>query len=306
MRKLTASLGALALAASLSAASTHALGQDLSTSIMRPTAIDPSTGSVSGSLPGASGPRSYYVAIDVAPGDLIAQLLLAGRERGERRLTLELLDGSGAVAASAFVRAASGAKDETTKSFPIDSSGRRVLRVTVEGEETGAFCVMIGGPAFPSAHAQPCPAMAAAKEAVASSAPPPKAVEVITTKCEERLRVGSDFLFDFDHADLRAEAAPALAELQERIGAAGKLATIEGHTDAIGSEGYNQKLSERRASAVRNALVGRGLAPDALATRGFGKSKPVAPNQNADGSDNPQGREKNRRVEVVINTCGRS
>lgn len=295
MRRLIASLAALGVAAPLSAA----LSEELSTSIMRPTH---STGMISATLPGASGPRSYYVALDLAPGDLLTQLLIAGREKGERRLTLELLDASGAVAASAFVRAASGAKDETTKSFAIESTGRRMLRVTVEGEETGAFCVLMGGSAFPSAKEHACPAMAGVK--AASSAPPQQAVEVVTTKCEERLRVGSDFLFDFDRADVRAEAAPALASLQDRVTAAGKKATIEGHTDAVGSDGYNQKLSERRAAAVRNALVGRGLAPDSLATQGYGESRPVAANENADGSDNPQGRAKNRRVEVVIDTCG--
>ncbi len=103
---------------------------------------------------------------------------------------------------------------------------------------------------------------------------------------------------------MRAEAAPALAQLQDRVTAAGKKATIEGHTDAVGADGYNQKLGERRAAAVRNALVGRGLAPDSLATQGYGESRPVAANENADGSDNPQGRAKNRRVEVVIDTCG--
>ncbi len=297
MRKLIASIAALGVAGSLSVA----LSEELSTSIMRPSV---STGAISGNLPGASGPRSYYVALDLAPGDLLTQLLIAGREKGERRLTLELLDASGAVASSTFLRAASSAKDETTKSFPIDSTGRRILRVTVEGEETGAFCVLMGGSAFPSAKDQACPAMAGLKPA--SPAPPQQAVEVITTTCEERLRVGSDFLFDFDRADLRAEAAPALAELQQRITAAAKQAIVEGHTDGVGTDSYNQKLSERRASAVRNALVGRGLAPEKLATRGYGKTKPVAPNQNADGSDNPQGREKNRRVEVVISTCGRS
>lgn len=296
MRTLPALVAALGVAGALSAA----VGAELSTSIMRPT---PSTGAVSGNLPGAAGPRSYYVAVDLAPGDLLTQLLIAGREKGDRRLTLELLDAAGAVAGSVFVRAASSAKDETTKSFAIDATGRRVLRVTVEGEETGAFCVLMGGSAFPSTADHACPAMAGVTAATAAS--PRQAVEVITTKCEERLRVGSDVLFDFDRADLRSEAAPALAELQKRISESGKDARIDGHTDAVGSDAYNQKLSERRASAVRNALVGRGLAPDKVEIRGFGESKPVAPNENPDGSDNPQGREKNRRVEVVIDTCGR-
>ncbi len=77
MRRLIASLAALGVAAPLSAA----LSEELSTSIMRPTQ---STGMISASLPGASGPRSYYVALDLAPGDLLTQLLIAGREKGER------------------------------------------------------------------------------------------------------------------------------------------------------------------------------------------------------------------------------
>ena len=124
--------------------------------------------------------------------------------------TLQLLDAEAKVAASTFVRAGFGANDEGTKSFGIDSSGRHVIRLTVEGEETGTFCVLMGGTALPSAKATGCPATApailpppartaAAPVPVVAPAPaPPKAVEVITSKCEERLRVGSDFLFGFD------------------------------------------------------------------------------------------------------------
>ena len=128
---------------------------------------------------------------------------------------------------------------------------------------------------------------------------------MIVSKCEERLRVGADFLFDFDRAELRPEGDAALAQVAARIGAAKKAVLIEGHTDAKGTESYNQGLSERRAGAVRVALVGRGLPGegDWLRIRGHGKSYPVAPNQRPDGSDDPDGRQKNRRVEVVINTC---
>jgi photosystem I P700 chlorophyll a apoprotein A2 len=317
MRKFSILIAALSATGFASAA----MADDLSGSIMRPSVVDPATASVGGALPGGAGPRSYFVAMDGAPGDLVAQLIVSGRNNGERRLTFQLLDGASAVAASAFVRAGFGARDETTRNFPIDAAGRRVARLIVEGEETGRFCVMMGGSALPNAKNQHCPGEPA-QEAVAAPPPPPppppleqkpvvvtappqqKPVEVIVAKCEERLRVGSDFLFDFDHADLRAEAAPALAELMARIEAAHKPAVVEGHTDGIGTESYNQRLSERRASVVRNALVGRGLDPTLMRVRGYGKSRPVAPNQNADGSDNPDGREKNRRVEVVIDTCG--
>jgi len=195
------------------------------------------------------------------------------------------------------------------------------VRLTAEGKETGTYCALMGGTALPTAKAPGCPVPAAAAAPIVPPVVPPmvmpvvmptppeapkvvaKAVEVIVSKCEERLRVGSDFLFDFDRAELRPEAGPALAELAQHIAAADKAVMIEGHTDAIGTESYNQTLSERRAVAVRIALAGRGLPAARLNVRGFGKSRPVAANQRPDGSDDPDGRQHNRRVEVVINTC---
>jgi outer membrane protein OmpA-like peptidoglycan-associated protein len=76
---------------------------------------------------------------------------------------------------------------------------------------------------------------------------------------------------------------------------------IEGHTDAKGSDAYNQKLSERRAQSVRQWLVQKeGVDGSKMAPQGFGARKPVAPNNKPDGSDDPEGRQKNRRVEIVL------
>lgn len=73
------------------------------------------------------------------------------------------------------------------------------------------------------------------------------------------------------------------------------------HTDGKGSDAYNQKLSERRADSVRQWLGQKeGLAQVKMTTQGFGAARPVAPNTNKDGSDNPEGRQKNRRVEIVL------
>ena len=78
-------------------------------------------------------------------------------------------------------------------------------------------------------------------------------------------------------------------------------AWIEGHTDGKGDDNYNEKLSERRAASVRNWLAFHGVRT-AMTTRGWGKSKPVAPNTKPDGSDDPEGRQKNRRVEITVKT----
>jgi outer membrane protein OmpA-like peptidoglycan-associated protein len=305
-----------------------ALAEDLSTSIMRPTPVDPATGLVAGHLPGGQGSKSFYVAIDLVAGDLITQLQVDGTANTDKRIDLELLNTSARAVDSVYVMAGLERKGEATKTFPIDRAGRYVVRLTAAGKEAGTYCVLMGGSALPTARAPGCPAppappapavtvAAPPPPAVTAAAPPPppppvvpeppkqvaKAVEVIVSKCEERLRVGSDFLFDFNRAEIRAEAAPALAELAHRVILADKPVLIEGHTDAIGTEAYNQGLSERRAVAVRVALAGRGLPLASLNVRGYGKSRPVAPNQRPDGSDDPDGRQHNRRVEVVINTC---
>lgn len=109
------------------------------------------------------------------------------------------------------------------------------------------------------------------------------------------IRLPGSILFDFDRADVRADAERTLAEVAEVLAAyAERPVRIEGHTDAIASDSYNQALSERRAEAVRAWLAGHGVAPARLAAVGHGESRPVADNASA------AGRQLNRRVEVVI------
>jgi outer membrane protein OmpA-like peptidoglycan-associated protein len=293
------------------AVATQAAADELSKSIMRPTPV--ASGMVAGNLPGGDGPTSYYVAVDLQPGSLVTQLAIAGRPNTDKKLTLELLNAEARVAASTYVMAGLDAKAESTKNFAIDSAGHYVIRIITEGKETGTYCVLMGGAALPNAAAANCPAPAAAPAAaelpVAAPAAamqaqvPARNFEVIVSKCEERLRVGSDFLFDFDRAEVRTEAGPTLDDIAAHLAAANKAVMIEGHTDAKGSDGYNQALSERRAISIRASLTSRGLPVDRLNIRGFGKSRPVADNAKPDGSDDPQGRQKNRRVEVVLNTC---
>jgi outer membrane protein OmpA-like peptidoglycan-associated protein len=128
-------------------------------------------------------------------------------------------------------------------------------------------------------------------------------LQVRETSTEIRVALAADVLFDFDKATLRPEAREALRQLAAVIvqrsprGAA----RIEGHTDALGSDAYNQRLSEQRARAVRDWLASAdGLRGVRFSGRGFGESRPVAANTKPDGSDDPEGRQRNRRVEVVI------
>ena len=124
------------------------------------------------------------------------------------------------------------------------------------------------------------------------------------TDREIRIELAADVLFDFDKADLRPEAFPSLEKVAEVLRShAGSPVTIEGHTDGKGTDAYNVPLSEKRAQAVREWLVKKGGATAAkIATKGWGKSKPIVSNTRPDGSDDPEGRKKNRRVEITVRT----
>lgn len=108
-------------------------------------------------------------------------------------------------------------------------------------------------------------------------------------------------LFDFGSAALRPESSQQLS-LIAGLAAAFPDAplTIGGHADAIGNDADNQALSESRAAVVAQALQTLGVETDRMTATGFGESRPVAPNTNPDGSDNPEGRQLNRRVEVLV------
>lgn len=112
----------------------------------------------------------------------------------------------------------------------------------------------------------------------------------------------ADVLFDFDKADIRPEAQGALKQAARMIAEKAKgVVRIEGHTDSKGSDVYNQELSKQRAEAVRNWLVQKeGLNQVEFVTEGFGSTRPVVPNTKPDGSDDPDGRQKNRRVEIIM------
>ncbi len=135
----------------------------------------------------------------------------------------------------------------------------------------------------------------------------PKGIQAIRTedeRCAKRFLVGADALFEFDKADLTPDAEETLSALVPLLAKAGKHpVSVEGHTDAKGTDAYNQTLSEKRARSVKDWLVAHNAVPAGASTKGWGKQRPVAPNARPDGSDDPAGRQKNRRVEVVLDLC---
>lgn len=123
------------------------------------------------------------------------------------------------------------------------------------------------------------------------------------TKTRVKVKLSGDVLFDFDKWTIRPEARKRLKQIGEIIQAyKSPKVVISGHTDSKGSSLYNQKLSKKRAQSVRNYFVAHlGFKANLFETKGYGERRPIAPNKKPGGSDNPEGRQKNRRVEVVIN-----
>ena len=129
--------------------------------------------------------------------------------------------------------------------------------------------------------------------------PPVESLKPVES-CGTVITLEDGVLFDFGKSDIRSDAAQTLKSLAGVLNNA-KVPTahIYGHTDSISDEAFNLQLSQERADAVSAELKKDGVSAMLDAT-GYGESKPVAPNENADGSDNPAGRALNRRVEIFI------
>lgn len=118
--------------------------------------------------------------------------------------------------------------------------------------------------------------------------------------CGTVITLEDGLLFDFGSFQVREDSAETISDLSALLKEAGApTAHVYGHTDSVSDDAFNQTLSEQRAQAVVEALKANGVSTSLDAT-GFGETRPVAPNENSDGSDNPAGRQLNRRVEIFI------
>jgi len=176
------------------------------------------------------------------------------------------------VLASAMLFVLTGCGDvrytDTTRKYRVDQDDRA----------TAKYILRQGNRALTPAPEQPQPAAATTE----MPAPPPPLV-----------LDADNILFDFDKAVIRTEFLPELDEWAEyfKTNPAAR-AQITGHADSTGPESYNLGLSERRAQAVVDYLVKKGIDPGRLSTVGYGETMPVAPN------DSRENRQKNRRVEL--------
>jgi outer membrane protein OmpA-like peptidoglycan-associated protein len=116
------------------------------------------------------------------------------------------------------------------------------------------------------------------------------------------MNLSGDVLFDYDKAALKPEAELALKKVAVVLSQFPESkVTVEGYTDSKGTKAANMQLSRERAQSVKDWLVKNGgVAAATISTKGFGEQYPMAPNKNADGSDNPLGRALNRRVSIIV------
>jgi OOP family OmpA-OmpF porin len=191
------------------------------------------------------------------------------------------------VASTAFANVTPNVTDASGN--PVkDGSGACVVSSGIVHPDCAGVKAAPAMPARPAAPAAPsspaAPAMPAAPAAPARPAP---------ASARQAVVIQADSLFDFDKSVLRPDARKSIDDALAKVrGVDLEMVIATGHTDSVGSDAYNQKLSERRAMAVKEYLVSKGIPASKITTIGKGESQPVATNKTAEG------RQKNRRVDI--------
>lgn len=189
----------------------------------------------------------------------------------------------------------SGTYTSPTTTFTLNGHGGGTYTNSATGEtitNNGDGTAMVNGTTITGAPK-------VEKASTLGTFPPVESLKPVES-CGTLITLEDGVLFDFGKSDIRPDAAQTLTKLADVLtNAKVPAAHIYGHTDSVSDEAFNQQLSEARANAVKNDLSTKGVTATMDAT-GYGESKPVAPNENADGSDNPAGRALNRRVEIFI------
>jgi OOP family OmpA-OmpF porin len=194
-----------------------------------------------------------------------------------------------------YALATSMAYAQTPHPVLEDGQGRAV-------RDGSGNCVLTSGRLLPDCGAKPAPAPAKpaapaepAKPATPAPAPakPAEPAKPAPSSVRQSVVIQADALFDFDKSVVRPDGKRAIDDALGKLnGVDVEMVIATGHTDSVGTERYNQRLSERRANAVKEYLVSKGVPASKITTIGKGESQPVATNKTAEG------RQKNRRVDI--------
>jgi OOP family OmpA-OmpF porin len=158
----------------------------------------------------------------------------------------------------------------------------------------GCDGAIVAAPAAPAAAPAPAPAPAPAAAAPAPR-PAPAPAPALPPAAATKVTYAADAFFDFDKSVLKADGKAKLDDLVGKVkGVNLEVIIAVGHTDSVGADAYNQKLSVKRSDAVKAYLVSKGIEKNRVYTEGKGEKQPVADNKSA------AGRSKNRRVEIEV------
>ena len=202
------------------------------------------------------------------------------------------------IAASALVAISASAQEDIKANAPTSAyvqDGRGVIARDPFGLcwRTGYWTPADAVPGCDAPLVKPAPPAPAPEPAPAPVAAPAPVVAPAPTS--EKVTFAADAFFDFDKAVLKPEAKVKLDDMASKLkGINLEVVIAVGHTDSVGSDAYNQKLSVRRAEAVKAYLVSAGIEANRVYTEGKGKKQPVADNKSA------AGRAQNRRVEIEV------
>ena len=163
--------------------------------------------------------------------------------------------------------------------------------------DASGACVQTNGVKHPDCQPKKAPPPPPKKEEPKKAPPPPppkkEAPKPAPKSVKQSIVIQADALFDFDKSVVRPDGKKSIdAAIAKLKGVDIEMVIATGHTDSIGTDAYNQKLSERRAAAVKDYLVSKGMPAAKITTIGKGESQPVATNKTAEG------RQKNRRVDI--------
>jgi OOP family OmpA-OmpF porin len=198
--------------------------------------------------------------------------------------------------AAVGVSFASGVFAQSKDAYVQDARGVIVRNSNVGDPRIGNLCWRTGYWTPAQAIAECDPDLVKVAPPVVPPVPPtPQPPTPPAKPVSQKVTFAADAFFDFDKAVLKPEAKAKLDDLVGKLSGINLEVIIAvGHTDGIGSDAYNNKLSVRRAEAVKAYLVSKGIEPNRVYTEGKGKKQPVADNKTAEG------RAKNRRVEIEV------
>lgn len=243
---------------------------------------------------GGQGDDDIYGFVDNSPSRKIVNYVLAGRT-----LTPDTATQANVVLDGVQVRLMDS-EDNILAETTSDESG--AFEFQVDGET--AYLIMGEKPDYFTTRVN--------FSTIGESIPPEDLVEEVTTKnfqtelvmdriILEKAIVVENIYYDYDSSNIRADAAIELDKLARFLQDNPEIKIELGsHTDSRGEDEYNRDLSQRRAESAVNYIISKGVDKNRIRARGYGESNPIASNTNPDGTDNPDGRQKNRRTEIKV------